>query len=241
MRTLGIIPARGGSKGVPRKNIAPLAGRPLLAWTAEAALAARRLDAVVLSTDDAEIAAVGERWGLEAPFLRPSELSQDDTPTLPVMQHAVAECERLSGRFDAVCLLQPTSPLRKTATIDAAIELLESSGADSVVTVLRIPDEFNPCWAFFAQGDGTLRLATGGAVPIPRRQELPPAFHREGSVYVVRRDVLMEGGSLYGERTIGLPLDRESSVNIDAPEDLERAEALLRAQEPIESVAPAAR
>lgn len=241
MRTLGIIPARGGSKGVPRKNIAPLAGRPLLAWTAEAALAARRLDAVVLSTDDAEIAAVGERWGLEAPFLRPSELSQDDTPTLPVMQHAVAECERRSGRFDAVCLLQPTSPLRKTATIDAAIELLESSGADSVVTVLRIPDEFNPCWAFFAQGDGALRLATGGAVPIPRRQELPPAFHREGSVYVVRRDVLMEGGSLYGERTIGLPLDRESSVNIDAPEDLERAEALLRAQEPIESVAPAAR
>ena len=224
MRVLGIIPARGGSKGIPGKNIRPLGGRPLLAWTAESALAAKRLSRVVLTTDDERIAEIGRVCGLEVPFLRPAELAMDDTPTLPVLQHAVSELEKAGDRFDAICLLQPTSPFRRAGDIDGCIELLET-GLDAVVSVLPVPAEHNPHWVYFRDNDGLLRLATGEDQPIPRRQELPPAFHRDGAVYVTRRDVLMEG-SLYGRRLGGYLADSRS-VNLDTPADWERAERLV--------------
>lgn len=227
MRVLGIIPARGGSKGVPRKNIRPLGGKPLLAWTAEAALGAKRLDRVILSTDDEEIAEIGRRAGIEVPFTRPAELADDRAPTLPVLQHAVAWMEARGDRYDAICLLQPTNPLRTAAVIDACVARLEVSGADAVITILPVPAEYNPHWVYFATSTGDLRLATGEAIPIPRRQDLPPAFHREGSVYVLRRDVLMEQGSLYGTRVVGEPVAPELSVNIDSLDDWVRAESLL--------------
>jgi CMP-N-acetylneuraminic acid synthetase len=227
MRVLGVVPARGGSKGIPRKNIAPLLGKPLLAYTAEAALAARRLSRVILSTDDEEIAEVGRRCGLEVPFMRPPELAQDDTPMLPVVQHAVRWLEERGDRYDAVCLLQPTNPLRRPEDIDACIELLAETGADALVTVLPVPHRYNPHWVCFRDGDGFLRLSTGEPVPISRRQDLPPAFHREGSVYVTRRDVLMEGNSLYGTRLAGLVMDPAVSVSVDDMLDWERAERLL--------------
>ncbi|SRR5579884_2142164 len=228
-RVLGVIPARGGSKGIPKKNIRLLHGRPLLSYTAEAALSARLLTRVILSTDDEEIAEVGRRCGLEVPFLRPPELATDGAPTLPVVQHAVRALAQDGGRFDAVCLLQPTNPLRSPGQIDGCIELLVDSGADSVITVLPVPPEYNPHWVYFAESDGTLRLSTGEEAPISRRQDLPPAFHREGSVYVTRTDVIINGNSLYGRRIVGYPADSNSSVNIDAPEDWERAEELLAA------------
>src|SRR5438128_2514535 len=118
MTTLGVIPARGGSQGIPRKNLAPVLGKPLLAYTAEAALAARRLSRVILSTDDEEIADIGRRYGLEVPFLRPAELAKDDTRTLPVLQHAVRWMEARGARFDSICLLEPTSPVRGPEDID---------------------------------------------------------------------------------------------------------------------------
>lgn len=219
MRVLGLIPARGGSKGIPGKNVRLLGGKPLLAWTAEAALASRRLSRVVLSTDDEGIAEAGRRCGLDVPFLRPAELARDDTPTLPVVRHAL---ESLEDRFDAVCLLQPTSPFRRAADVDGCIALLEERGLDAVVSVLPVPAEHNPHWVFFEDGDGLLRLATGEEQPIPRRQELPPAFHRDGSVYVTRREIVM-GGSLYGRR-LGGYLMPEAGVNLDTPADWERAE-----------------
>src|SRR5262245_25269040 len=113
MQVLGVVTARGGSKSIPRKNLAPLLGRPLLAYTAEAALGSRRLTRVVLSTDDPEIARVGRQCGLEVPFLRPPELARDETPTIPVLQHAVRELEASDRRYDAVLVLQPTNPLRR--------------------------------------------------------------------------------------------------------------------------------
>lgn len=227
MKVLGLIPARGGSKGVPQKNIRPLCGKPLLHYTAQSALASRRLSRVVLSTDDERIAKVGSDCGLEVPFLRPPALARDDTPMLPVVQHAVSFMEERGDRFDAVCLLQPTNPLRQADDIDACIDLLETSRADSVVTVLPVPDEYNPHWVYFRDEKGLLRLSTGEASPISRRQELPAAFHREGSVYVTRRDVLMEGNSLYGERLVGYLVDAGRSVNIDSMSDWDRAESLL--------------
>lgn len=228
-RVLGVIPARGGSKGVPRKNIRSLCGKPLLQYTAEAALAARGLSQVILSTEDEQIAAVGLSCGLEVPFLRPAELARDDTPMLPVIQHAVSQMENISERFDAVCLLQPTNPLRRAEDIDACIELLNGHDLDAVVTILPVPSEYNPHWVFWKSGNGLLSLSTGEETPVTRRQDLPPAFHREGSVYVTRRHVLMEENSLYGKRLAGYELNPERSVNIDTPEDWEEAERLLQA------------
>jgi CMP-N,N'-diacetyllegionaminic acid synthase len=227
LTVLCLIPARGGSKGIERKNIRPLAGKPLLQYTAEAALAARRLSHVVLSTDDEEIASVGRQCGLDVPFMRPRELARDSTPTLPVVQHAVRWLEERGARFDAVCLLQPTNPLRRAGDIDACIALLEESGADAVITVLPVPPEYNPHWVYFQAPDRSLRLSTGEGAPIARRQDLRPAFHREGSVYVTRRDAVMESNTLYGDRTVGYVMPAGDSVNIDDLADWERAEALL--------------
>ena len=227
MRTLGLIPARGGSKGIPGKNVRLLGGKPLLAHTAEAALAAGRLSRVILTTDDEEIAEVGRRLGLEVPFLRPAELARDDTPTLPVVQHAVAELERQGDAFDAVCLLQPTSPFRRPEDVDACVDLLEAEGLDAVISVLPVPSEHNPHWVYFRDGEGLLRLATGEDQPIPRRQELPLAFHRDGSIYVVRREVLMRENSLYGRRLGGYVMpEPERSVNLDTLADWAKAESL---------------
>lgn len=227
MRVLGIVPARGGSKGIPRKNIRELCGKPLLQYTAEAALAARGLARVILTTDDFEIAEAGRSCGLEVPFLRPPELARDTTPTLPVVQHAVCWLESEGDTFDAICLLQPTHPLRRSADIDACIERLEASGADAVATVLAVPPHYNPHWVYLRGDDGCLYLSTGEETPIPRRQELPPAFHREGSIYVTRRDVVMERNSLYGKQLAGFEIDPQRSVNIDNEEDWVRASEIL--------------
>src|SRR5690606_32073690 len=140
---------------------------PLLAYTALAAAAARSLARVVLSTDDTEIAEAGRRCGIEVPFMRPPELARDDTPSLPVVQHAVRFLEESGDRFDAICLLQPTHPMRRAETIDACVDLLETSGADAVVTVLPVPAEHNPHWVYFADANGELRLSTGGTTPLP--------------------------------------------------------------------------
>ncbi len=227
MRVLGLIPARGGSKGIPRKNIRLLGGKPLLQYTIEAAHSARLLDRAVLSTDDPEIAEVGRRCGIEVPFERPAELAGDATPTLPVVQHALRWLEARGETFDAICILQPTSPLRSLGVIDGCIELLERERVDTVMTVLPVPAEHNPHWVFFRNPEGLLHLATGERAPIPRRQDLPPAFHREGSVYVTRRDVVLVGEAILGERVMGYPLDPERSVNLDDRKDWERAERLL--------------
>ncbi len=229
MKVLGLVPARGGSQGIPRKNARFLAGRPLLAYTADAAGKARRLSRVILSTEEPEIAEIGRRCGLEVPFLRPAELARDETPMLPVVQHALRWLEERGDRFDAVCLLQPTSPFRSPEDIDACIAMLEDKNADAVVTVLPIPLEYNPHWVYFQCEDGCVHLSTGEFAPIGRRQDLPPAFHREGSVYVTRRDVVLEQNSLYGRTLLGHAVDRSRSVNLDTAEDWSRVEALLAA------------
>lgn len=230
MRVLGLIPARGGSKGIPHKNIRLLNGKPLLQYTAESALQAHCLTKVILSTDDEEIADVGRKCGLEVPFMRPLHLAQDSTPTLPVIQHAITWCEYTGDYYDVICLLQPTNPLRQAKDIDACINLLRESQADAVVTVLPVPSKYNPHWVYFQALDGSLQLSTGEAVPLPRRQELPLAFHREGSIYVTRRDVIMNQNSLYGQRLLGYLISPEQSVNIDTLDDWRLAETLLKHQ-----------
>lgn len=219
MKVLGIIPARGGSKGVPRKNIRLLAGKPLLAYTAEAALKSQRLTRVILSTEDNEIAGIAKQCGIEVPFMRPAELAADTAPTLPVVQHALTILRERGEEFDAVCLLQPTNPLRRAEDIDNCIDLLERTGADSVVSVLPVPAEFNPAWVYVQGSNGFIALSNGEDEPIPRRQDLPAAFHRDGTVYVTRTSVIMDRGSLYGSKVHAYKIDPLFSVNIDTEED----------------------
>jgi CMP-N-acetylneuraminic acid synthetase len=175
------------------------------------------------------VAEIGRRCGLEVPFLRPFELAEDFTPSLPVVHHALRWLEERGDRFDAVCILQPTTPLRTAGEIDACIELLENSEADAVVTVRRVPDDFNPYWTYLRDSHGYLRLVTGQVAPFARRQDLPPAFHRDGSVYVTRRDVIVDRGSLYGDRLVGYLVEDRPCVNIDTPADWARAEELILA------------
>src|SRR5829696_3701443 len=185
MFVLGVVPARGGSRGIPRKNLVEVGGRPLLAYTADAARASRRLSRTVLSTDDAAIATAGRQLGLDVPFMRPPELAVDDTPMLPVLQHAVTEAAKSGPAADIVVLLQPTSPLRRAEHIDAAVDLLEQSGADSVISVVEVPHQFNPVSVMRLDED-RLHPFTGG-LTIARRQDKPRVFARNGPAVLAVR------------------------------------------------------
>jgi CMP-N-acetylneuraminic acid synthetase len=159
--------------------------------------------------------------------LRPAELAADDTPTLAVIRHALRWLEVNGEVYDAVCLLQPTNPFRTAAIIKACIHLFIEKNADSVFTVLPVPHQYNPHWVYFPRADGSLALSTGEPQPIPRRQALPPAFHREGSVYITRRDVILLEDSLYGSRSYGYQVDASTSVNLDTMDDWRRAEQIM--------------
>ena len=227
MRVLGLIPARGGSKGVPRKNVRPLGGKPLIGYTIDAARKAAEVDRILVSTEDEEIASLSRSLGAEVPFRRPASLAQDDTPMLPVIVHAIESVVAEGWVPDAVCLLQPTFPFRRSEDIDACVEALETQEADCVISVHRVPGHFNPHWVYFERIDGSLQLSTGESEPIPRRQELPPAFHRSGSIYVSRTATINEYQSLYGRRTVGYETPTDDSCNIDTMDDWARAEALV--------------
>ena len=227
-KILALIPARGGSKGVPGKNIKPLAGKPLIAYTIEQAKASRLLDRVILSTDDFEIASVAEEYGLEVPFIRPAELAQDHSGTLEVVRHALDFFEERGERFDAVCLLQVTSPYRPEGVIDEAIRLFERERPDSLISVRRVPDEFNPHWTFEIRENGRLKIATGEEKIIPRRQELPPAYHRDGAIYITSVETIRNKGSLLGDDILAFPIESPVLINIDTMEDWKEAEAFFR-------------
>lgn len=227
LRVVGLIPARGGSKGVPRKNLRLLGGRPLLSWTADTALSASSLERVVLSTDDPEIAAAGRYLGLDVPFLRPPELAADDTPTLDVVIHALNWLERSGDQYDALVLLQPTSPFRSPDLIDQAVKILQEQDATSVITVRPVPHRYNPHWVFQPDERGVLRLATGDKEPLPRRQLLPEAYIRDGRLYAVRTQVALKQGTLYGDRCMPLYQCDVEDINLDTLEDFATAERLL--------------
>lgn len=233
MKILGIITARGGSKGVPGKNLKLLAGKPLLDYTIAAARAARRLDRVILSTEDEAIAAAARALGCEVPFMRPAELSRDETAHLPVVQHAAKWMQDHAGyRADAVMTLQPTSPLRTAGDIDAAVALLESSGADSVLSVSEVPAHNHPSRTLRLDAAGNAVLfATGEPVRkrVNRRQDLPEAWLMNGAIYACRTAELFAAEpSLYGDRVVAYPMPHERSISIDDLDDWAAAERLLR-------------
>lgn len=226
--SLAIVPARAGSKGVPGKNIRPLVGRPLLAYTAEAAAQSAVVDRLILSTDSSEIADVGRRHGLEVPFLRPASLAADDTPMLAVIEHALSILEADGWRPDIVVLLQPTSPLRRPDHVRAAVELLRASGADSVVSVVELPRHHSPDYVMRID-DGLLRPFVDGGGRLTRRQDARPAYARDGTVYACRRSTIERFASIYGDDCRPIVIPAAESLSIDTPADWVEAERRLRA------------
>ena len=226
MKILGIIAARGGSKGIPGKNIKELHGKALIYYSIEAANQSRLLSKLVLSSDDDAIIKVAKKMGVAVPFKRPSELAEDDTPSIAVVKHALEYLKEEGENYDAVCLLQPTTPFRRETLIDEAIAKFMEEKFDSVISVREIPADYNPHWAF-EEKEGELKIATGEKVPIPRRQELPKAYHRDGAIYVTRSDVIMRD-SLLGEKTGFVDTTNDPYVNIDTHEDWKKAENILK-------------
>jgi CMP-N-acetylneuraminic acid synthetase len=224
MNILGVIPARGGSVGIPRKNLYPLNGQPLIAYAIQAARAAHSLNRVIVSTDDDEIAHVARDYGADVPFMRPADLAQSQTPTVPVIQHALAMLD--PTQFDAVVVIQPTAPLRLSEDIDNAIALL-TDGFDSVVSVAEVPHQFNPNWIHHIDDHALHPYIEDGPLKYIRRQDLPPVYYRNGAVYVTRCMVLKKSGNLYGERTAAYIMPPQRSVNIDSLSDIWLAEYFL--------------
>jgi CMP-N,N'-diacetyllegionaminic acid synthase len=224
---LAIVPARGGSKGIPRKNIRTMAGKPLLEYTARAALGATSLSRILLSTDDPEIAAIGREAGLEVPFLRPHGLALDSTPMVQVVSHALEWTRSQGLDYEAVCVLQPTSPLRSTATIDRCISLLWKHDVDSVISVRPVPPEYNPHWVYFESPMGLLEPSIKGA-EILCRQQLPPAYHPDGSVFVTKTEVVMAERSLRGKRTMGAISPADEAIDLDTDEQWRGLEQKLK-------------
>jgi CMP-N-acetylneuraminic acid synthetase len=228
LRVLGLVPARGGSKGIPRKNLQLLAGKTLLQWTAENARAARRLSRIILSTEDTEIAEAGRRHGLEVPFMRPSELAADDVPMLPVVQHALRFVEDQGDRFDAVCLLQPTNALRRAEDIDGAVALLETTGADSVISFVDAGKKQPARMKYIDAENRVIDPPFGEAFEGQRRQDLPRLYLREGSIYLTRRDVLMKHNSFKGKDCRAWIVPETRACDIDTPFELFIAEQLVK-------------
>ena len=224
---LGIVPARGGSKGVPHKNIRVLAGSPLISYTIEAAKGSRLLTHFVTSTDDQEIAEITRSLGSEV-LMRPVELATDDTPMFAVIHHVLETIKQSRRYYEYVVILQPTAPLRTSQHIDEVITLLQNSDADSVVSVSPVPGHFNPYWQFIVQ-DGELHLFTGKPLSeiITRRQDLPETYTRNGAIYALRTALVFERGNLYGDHCIPYVMRAEESMNIDSEEDFRLAEHIL--------------
>ncbi len=225
---LAVIPARGGSKGVPRKNLQNICGKPLIAYSIEAAKGVSRLTDIIVSTEDEEIAQVAVDHGADVPFMRPAELAEDLTPTFPVIMHALEQMEAArAAEYDAVLLLQPTCPLRTAAHIDTAIDMLLSENCDSVVSVLEVSNT-HPFRMKRLVGNRLINYIDQGFEDMRPRQVLPKVYLRNGAIYLNRRQSLIDTQALVGDHCLGMVMDEEESVNIDGRLDLILAESMMQ-------------
>lgn len=224
---LAIIPARGSSKGIPEKNIKPLFGKPLIAYTIEAAQAARSVDRLILSTDDEGIAEVAQKFGVEIPFMRPAELAQD---TSLAIDNYIYTVDRVnadnSKQYDEFIVLQPTSPFRTAVDIDNAIELFHEKKADSLISVCEASHP--PLWAKKIDSLGRLKDYFNINIGNKNRQELEPAFMPNGAIFILKLSLLKSHYSYYSDRTYAYVMLQERSLDIDTPLDFEFAEFLMR-------------
>ncbi len=224
MKTLAVITARGGSKGIPRKNLRLLGDKPLIAHTIASGLAAKRISRLVVSTDDDEIAEVSRFHGADVPFRRPAALATDTANQISVVLHALNTVEEMeAARYESVVVLQPTAPLRTSTDIDSAVEKLDLENADSVVSFYRV-EHGHPNYMY--------TIVEGRPVPLfqtvaSRRQEFPDVYVRNGAIYATRRRTLVEDKSFYGREMKPYIMPYERSVNVDTELDLALAEFFL--------------
>lgn len=231
MKILALIPARGGSKSVPRKNIAQIAGKPLLAYTTQEALKVETITDLIVSTDDPEIASIARSLGVMAPFMRPAELATDSAQTAPVLRHGLLEMEaRLGRRYDAVMLLQPTTPLRLARHIEFAINMLVENDCDSVVSVVSVEGN-HPFRMKRLVENRLINFMDQGFEDMRPRQVLPPVYIRNGAIYLSRRNVIADQERVVGDVCFGFEMSAEESVNIDNQLDFKLAESLLLARD----------
>jgi CMP-N,N'-diacetyllegionaminic acid synthase len=223
LEILGVIPARGGSKAIPRKNLALLRNRPLIAYTCDAVRGSTLLTRTIISTDDPEIAQTVQQYGIEVPFMRPAELSEDSTVIIPVLQHALTALRPY--RPDIVVLLQPTSPLRTSAHIDGALQLMIETNSDTVVSTIKVPHNFSPA-SVMRMENGLLTPYAEGT-PILRRQDKPLVYARNGPAVLASKTEVIENGALMGNVMRGFEMDRLSSLDIDEAFDLELADMFM--------------
>lgn len=227
MKILGLIPCRGGSKGLPRKNLALLAGRPLLAWTIQQAKAASCLDRLIVSTEDEEIAQAALKWGAEVPFRRPVELASDEASPVDVAIHALDWLERNEAyRPEWLMLLQVTSPLREPADLRAAVALAEKNQAEAVVSVCPAP--VHPFYCRRISPEGRIEDLFPGLKEFERRQELPEAYAINGAIYLVQEDVLRRKRSFHPEGALAYLMPPERSLDIDTPWELYLTDLVLK-------------
>lgn len=219
---LAVIPARGGSKGVKRKNIRSLAGKPLIAWTIEAARKSKYIDRLIVSSEDAEVIRVAEKFSCESPFIRPAELARDTTPGIDPILHAIRS---LPG-YDYVVLLQPTSPLRTHEDIDCSLELCEKLHASTCVSVTE--SDKSPYWMFTVNPKGILKhLVRQSEIPT-RRQDLPKVYVLNGAIYIAKIKYLLQHRAFITKNTISYIMNKHNSIDIDTEEDLSIAEFNLK-------------
>ena len=221
MKIVAIIPARGGSKGIPRKNVKELCEKPLIAHIIETALKVRELNRIIVSTEDKQIAEIAKKYGAEVPFLRPKELARDETPTLPVLQHAVKYLEENENyRPDIVVLLYATSPLLKHERVSEAIRMLKEGGFDSVLSVVEDRGHY---WVETNNGYERLYPKV-----LKNRQFTKPLFKENGAIAVCKRDILMEENTVVGGKIVFLKMHEKENVDIDEPLDFKIAEFLIK-------------
>jgi CMP-N,N'-diacetyllegionaminic acid synthase len=222
VKILGIIPARGSSQGIPGKNIKPLAGQSLIQRSFVCGESSGVLDRIILSSDSVEIIEHAKSIGLKAPFVRPAEFAAHNSAQIDVVIHALRTLAGNGYHPDAVLLLQPTSPIRKPEHIQRAVELLGEN--DSVCTVIPIPKDHCPHYVMKITGEGFLDYFLPDGPNYTRRQDVPQAYNRDGTIFLTRTQVLLEEQSFYGKKCVPMPIPMEESLNIDEPADWERAE-----------------
>jgi CMP-N,N'-diacetyllegionaminic acid synthase len=223
LSVLAFIPARGGSKGLPRKNLLPLAGKPLIVWTIEAAHESTYIDHVVLSSENEEIIEVGRKWGCNIPFLRPVELANDEARTVDVLHHLLLN---LDQKYDLVVQLQPTSPFRNAMDINAALEYCLKTRAPACVSVSRI--EKSPHWTFSLSDTGKMSPILPPLQGKSRRQEMTAFFELNGAIYIGQSEWIAKRDSFLSEDTVAYVMPADRSLDIDTDEDLVIAEIRAR-------------
>lgn len=224
---LAVIPARGGSKGIPHKNIKLLAGKPLLAYSIEVALQCKMISDIVVSTDDELIKGIALRYGAEVPFLRPAELSTDTALAIPAIQHAVHQAEKIKNKhYDYIIMLQPTAPLRAAEDVTNALRQLIDSYADGIISVVDV-DNWHPM-KMKKFVDGWLKDYEKPPMENPPRQVLPKVYMVNGAIYATRRDFLIDFSTFQGNRCLGYIMPAERSINIDSEIDFEIAELMIQ-------------